>query len=375
MPRDNERDRIFMYGPWVSDDDVDIVVDALRNGWYEHAYDYVEAFEADFARYHDRNYALMTPSCTTALHLLLKCLGIGPGDEVIVPECTWIATAAPITYVGADAVFCDIDPVTWCLDPKSVEAAITERTKAIVAVDLFGNMADMVALGEIAEQHGIALVEDSAEALGSELNNMRAGKFGVGSVFSFHRTKTITTGEGGMLLLDDDTLFERCKLYRDHGRAPYSYLNEIVGFKYMPSNLAASLGYAQFKRIDQLIARKREIFATYRARLGDLPDVYLNPDQPGVTNGYWTPAIVFGPSYGISAEEVEKRMTAESLPTRPFFRPLSSLPAYPGREAAGRRANPVAYDVSGRGLNLPAAYNLSSAQIDRICDGIERVIT
>lgn len=188
-------ENIEMAGPWVSEEDIAIVNDMLRNGWYgKDAYHYVEAFEHDFARWHGRQYALMTPNCTTSIHLLLDGLDITDGDEVIVPECTWVASAAPVVYQRAKPVFADIDPVSWCICPQSVKKLITPKTKAVIAVDLYGNMPDMAALQKICDEAGIYLIEDAAEALGSSLNGVRAGKFGVGSVFSFHRTKTITTG-------------------------------------------------------------------------------------------------------------------------------------------------------------------------------------
>ena len=252
---------IFMAGPWITEHEIKTVEDAMRNGWYENAYHYVETFQKEFAKYHDRKYGIMTPNCTTSIHLLLTALGVESGDEVIVPECTWIATAAPITYLGAKPVFCDIEKENWCLDPRSVEKSITKKTKAIIVVDLFGNMPLMDELLEISKKYNIPLVEDSAEAVGSKYKGIRAGKFGIGSVFSFHRTKTITTGEGGMLLIDDDKLYERCMFLRDHGRVSgIPYYNSEVTYKYMPFNVQAALGYAQFQRIDELVAKKREFF-------------------------------------------------------------------------------------------------------------------
>src|SRR3989338_5195966 len=211
-------DKIFMAGPWITELEIKTVEDAIRNGWYENAYYYVEKFQKEFALYHGRKYGIMTPNCTSAIHLLLTAMRIKDGNEVIVPECTWIATAAPITYLRAKPVLCDIDPVNWCLDPQSVKESINSRTKAIIVVDLFGNMPLMDELIKIAEQYGIPLIEDSAEALGSSYKDIKAGKFGVGSVFSFHRTKTVVTGEGGMLILDEEKLYERCMFLRDHGR-------------------------------------------------------------------------------------------------------------------------------------------------------------
>ena len=167
-----------MAGPWITEHEVSVVEDAMRNGWYEHAYDYCEKFQQEFADYHERRFGLMTPNCTTAIHLILTALDIGPGDEVIIPDCTWIASGAGISYLGATPVFCDIDPVTWCLSADSVEQCITDNTRAIIAVDLFGNMPDMDALVRLAEQRGIILIEDAAEAVGSVYRGTRAGKFG-----------------------------------------------------------------------------------------------------------------------------------------------------------------------------------------------------
>ena len=366
---------IVMAGPWITEHEEKIVLDALRNGWYgKQAYYYVEALESEFARYHDRKYALMTPNCTTALHLLLAGLNIGEGDEVIAPECTWIGSTACVTYQRADTVFADIDPRHWCLTAESIERAITPRTKAVIVVDLYGNMPDWDAISELCERRGIIAIEDAAEALGSTFKGIRAGKFGIGSTFSFHRTKTMTTGEGGMLLIDDDALFERCKFLRDHGRAPGTYYNSEVTFKYMPFNLQAALGYAQFQRLDELVGKKRWIWNGYRERLADIPDILLNPETNNVHNSVWNTALVFGKSHGLTRDTAMAELTKLGLPSRPFFFPLSSLPAYPGREEEGRRSNPVSYDVSARGINVPSPLNLTEADLDAVCDGIHRVL-
>ncbi|MBM3484670.1 MAG: DegT/DnrJ/EryC1/StrS family aminotransferase, partial [Alphaproteobacteria bacterium] len=266
---------IFAAGPSITQIEVNAVLDAVSNGWYERSYDYCERFQRDFAAYHGRRYALMTPNCTTAIHLLLAGLGLGEGDEVIAPECTWIGSTAGISYQRATPVFCDIEPDTWCIDPASVERAITPRTKAIIAVDLFGNMPRMELLQAIADRHGVPLIEDAAEAVGSTYRGRKAGSFGIASTFSFHRTKTITTGEGGMLLLDDDRLFERCSFLRDHGRRKDgpAYWNFEVTFKYMPFNVQAALGWAQLQRIEELVSIKRHHLQTYRSLLAGVLDL------------------------------------------------------------------------------------------------------
>jgi len=362
-----------MAGPWITDLEKKTVSDMMKNGWDN--YDYVEKFEPAFAKWHDRKYCLMTPCCTHAIHLLLLTLDIKEGDEVIVPECTWTATAAPVTYQKATPVFADIDPDNWCLDPVSVKEKITDKTKAIIVVDLFGNMPDMDALESISKEYDIPLIEDAAEALGSSYKGVRAGKFGVGGVHSFHRTKTIATGEGGVLLLDNDELFERAKFLRDHGRSseiPYYTLEATP--KYMPNNLQASMAWAQFQRIDELIERKRYLLHRYKENLKDIPDLQFNIETDDVVNGVWATTIVFGKPHNMKKLDAISKLAKLDVPARPFFYPLSSLPAYENYGTGSMEENPNSYDVSDRGITLACDYNLTDEQIDFICDGIRTIL-
>ena len=367
---------IYMAGPSITEHEIAVVNDMMRTGWYEKPYWYVETFQKEFAAYHNRKYGVMTPNCTTAIHLLLTALGVSDGDEVILPECTWIASAAPVTYLRATPVFCDIDSESWCMDPASLERSITAKTKAIIVVDLFGNMPRMDEIVEIAARHNIPLIEDSAESLGSLYKGTRAGKFGIGSVFSFHRTKTLVTGEGGMLLLDDDDLYQRCMFLRDHGRKPGGpmYYNYEVTYKYMPFNLQAALGYAQFQRLDELVNMKRAIWHMYQERLADVEDLQFNAEPEGVYNSVWITGLVFGKSHNLTKQDAIAKLGELGIPARPFFYPLSVLPAYPGYEERYRPLNPQSYDISARGINLPGALNLTSDQIDAICDAIKTVV-
>jgi perosamine synthetase len=301
---------------------------------------------------------------------------------VIVPECTWTATAAPITYIGATPVFADIDPENWCLSPESVESKITEKTKAIIPVDLYGNMPDTSALEDLSELYEIPIIEDAAEALGTLYrvgdrggNFKKAGSFGTASVFSFHRTKTITTGEGGMLLMDDSNMYERASFFRDHGRHPtIPYFTVAATPKYMPSNLAASVGYAQFQRLPELIDRKREIFLAYKERLSDVPDLQFNQDDERVYNGVWATSVVFGKSLGLRKPRILESLKEMGLPSRPFFYPLSVLNAYNYYGTGSMEENPNAYDISDRGITLPGSYSLTNGEIDRITDGIRKIV-
>jgi len=364
-----------LFGPSITELELKTVMDAMQNGWYgDRKYWYVENFEKEFAQYHGRKHAMMTPNCTSAIHLLLLGLGIGPGDEVIVPECTWIASATHITHVGAKTVFADIDENTWCMSADSLERAINPKTKAVIVVDLYGNMPDMDAIRSVADKHGIYLIEDAAGALGSVCRGKKAGSFGIGSVFSFHRTKTITTGEGGMLLVDDQKLFERCHFLRDHGRSKDKhYFNDEIAYKYMPCNLLGSIGYAQFQRVEELVQAKRHLLERYRQAFADVPDVYLNPEPPEGRNGAWCTALIFGHSHKVDKEYVIAELANKGLEGRPFFYPLSSMPAYGSRGAEMASKNPVAYDLSDRGICLPAAFRTSDAQLLEYCNGVRSV--
>ena len=298
--------RIPVAGPWITDKEVAYVADAVRHGWYGHANDYAVRFEDAFAAHLGVRHAVSLPSATSAIHLSLAALGIGPGDEVIVPDATWIATAAPITYVGATPVFADVDPMTWCLDAQSFEANITPRTKAVIPVDLYGGMPDMDAIRQIATQAGIAIIEDAAEAIGSEYHGGRAGSFGDTGVFSFHGSKTMTTGEGGMLVTDREDILRRVLVLRDHGRRPgdTSFRNAEVAFKYRMTSMQAALGLAQLERLDELVDRKRAIFAWYKRELADVPGLTLNHEPEGTRNSYWMVTAIVDPSYARSKEQI-----------------------------------------------------------------------
>jgi perosamine synthetase len=365
---------IFMAGPWITEHEIRTVEDCMRNGWYN--YHYVETFQKEFAAYHGRKFGIMTPNCTTALHLLLTAMNIGDGDEVIAPECTWVGSTACITYRRATPVFCDIDAKHWCLDPESVARSITPKTKAIIAVGVFGNLPLFDELLAVAAARQIPLIEDAAESLGSTYKGVKSGKFGIASVFSFHRTKTLSTGEGGMLLLDDEDLYKRCMFLRDHGRkadGPAYYVYEVT-YKYMPFNLQAAMGYAQFQRLAELIGRKRWIFETYKKLLADLDDVEFNAEPEGGFNGAWITGLLPGRSYGLTKLQIMERLTKLGLPSRPFFYPLSSLPAYPGFRDRYEARNPRAYDICARGINLPGALNLTIDQLEHYCTGLRKAL-
>lgn len=365
------RKKIPVAGPWVTDKEVAYVADAAANAWYENANSFNNRFEALFAEYCGTEFAISLPHCTAALHLSLLALGVGPGDEVILPDATWIASAAPVSQVGATPVFVDVDPVTWCMDADALAAAITPRTKAIIPVDLYGSMPDMAALLAVAERHGIPVIEDAAEALGSEYDGRKAGSFGRTGVFSFHGSKTLTTGEGGMLVTSDRALRDRILFLRDHGRVPgdVQFYNAEVAYKYKMSALQAAFGLAQLERVEDLIARKRQIFDWYKQRLGPVNGLVLNAEPASVKNSYWMVTILVHADLGIDKNTLMKALAERYIDSRPFFHPLSSLPAYtalPGVETA-RKQNRISYDIGARGVNLPSGFNLTEEDVDYVC--------
>lgn len=363
-------DGIPVAGPWITELEVEYVADAATNAWYSNAGAYNARFEEAFAAYVGRRHAISLPSCTSGLHLALAATGIGPGDEVVVPDATWIASAAPVTYVGAEPVFADVDPDSWCLDAAAFDAAITPRTKAVVVVDLYGGLPDMDRILAIAERHDIAVIEDAAEAIGSEYRGAKAGSFGLASAFSFHGSKTMTTGEGGMLVTDSAELDAKCRSLANHGRSAGDRLfhsNEI-GFKYKMSSLQAALGLAQLERIGELVARKRQIFEWYREALSSLDGVTLNAEPEDVLNTYWMVTAVVDAGLGIDKHELLRAFWERDIDARPFFDPLSSLEPYAGSPAAdaAARRNRVAYDIAARAINLPSGFNLTRELVERV---------
>jgi perosamine synthetase len=365
-------ENIPVAGPSITQKEVDYVTDAVTKAWYGNANIYHARFEKAFAEYVGVHYAISLPSCTSAIHLSLLALGIGPGDEVIVPDPTWIASAAPVTYVGATPIFADIDEQTWCLSARSFEECITSRTKAVVPVDLYGNMPDMDGVLAVARENNIPVIEDAAEAVGAEYKGRRAGSFGDTGVFSFHGSKTLTTGEGGMLATDREDIFRRALFLRDHGRNPgdNSFWNTEIAYKYKMSSMQAALGLAQLERIEELIDRKREIFGWYKEELSGLEGLTLNPEPATTKNGYWMVTALLEKNLEVDRSGLLKAMKEDNIDCRPFFHPLSSLPAYRHLEQTrkARERNQVSYDICPRGLNLPSALNLARDQVRRVCD-------
>ena len=280
-----------------------------------------------------------------------------------------MASAAPITYLGATPVLVDVLPDSWCLDPAAVEAAISPRTKAILAVHLYGNLCDMDALSIIARRHGLHLVEDAAEAIGSTWRGRHAGSMGAFGAFSFHGTKTLTTGEGGMFVTNDEALYDRVTTLSNHGRERNEirqFWPERIGFKYKMSNVQAAIGCAQLERIEELVTGKRRIFEAYRDALAGLP-LSMNPEPPGTTNGYWMPTIIAHEGTPFSREALLSTFKADDIDGRVFFWPLSALPPF-----EQRNNNAVAAALHVRGVNLPSYHDIRDCEILRVTELVHK---
>lgn len=369
--------KIPVAGPWITEKEIQYVADAVANAWYGDANIYHERFEKAFAEYIGVKYAIALPSCTSAIHLSLMALGIGKGDEVIVPDATWIASAAPISYVGATPVFADIDPLTWCLSAESFESYITSRTKAVIPVDIYGGVPDWDAICRIAKRHNIVVIEDAAEAIGSEYHGKKAGSIGDTGVFSFHGSKTLTTGEGGMLVTDSEDVYHRVLQLRDHGRRPGDTLfwNLEVAYKYKMSSLQAALGLAQLERIEDLLAHKLETYAWYQRELDGLEGIRLNYEAKKTKNTYWMVTIVWDKRYDLSKTKLIELLRERNMDCRPFFFPLSALPAYEDIEQAqlARERNHVSYQLSQTSVNLPSALSLTEDNVKQVCKALKEV--
>lgn len=347
------------------------VNECLDEGWISSNGKFIGRFESEFAAFCGSPHAIACCNGTVALHLALLALNIGPGDEVIVPTVTFVATANAVHYVGATPVFADSERATWNLDLADVARKITPRTKAIIAVHLYGHPADMDALSALAKQHGLALVEDAAEAHGAEVRGRRAGSLGDISTFSFYGNKNLTTGEGGMCLTGNADLAEKMRHLRGQGMDPKRrYWFPIIGYNYRMTNIAAAIGVAQLEKADWHIGRRREIFAWYHELLAGVPGVEWQPTADWAVHACWMFTALLAPQF--DRDTVATRLHADGIETRPVFPPMHLLPPYAHLAAAG--SLPIGEDLSRRGLNLPTGAHVARADIERVCDRLRAAL-
>lgn len=356
-------------GPWITEKELDYVKDACVNGWYSNWSNYLTKFEKAMCAYTNTKHAIATSSCTGALHIAMAALGIKEGDEVIVPETTWIASVTCVCYMGAKPVFVDVEKDTWCMSPRCFKKAITAKTKAVIPVHMYGHPADMDSINKIAKEEGISVIEDAAPGIGSKYNGRPAGSLGLAAAFSFQGAKPLVTGEGGMLVTNDDDFYDRAYYYWDHCRDKSKVLfNTGIGFKYKMSNLLAALGLAQLERASEIIEKRRQIFFWYKKRLGNIEGIRMNIEKPGVYNNFYVPTIILEKDFGISPEGLMKKMDSEGIKNRPFFRCISKFPMF------NPASTPVADWLAARGINLPCATTLTEEDVDYAASVIKKYL-
>jgi perosamine synthetase len=355
--------------PSIGEKEIAYVTDAARSGWVSSLGPYIVDFEKRFAEFCSTKYALTTSNGTTGLHLALLAAGVKSGDEVIIPDLTFVATANAVAYVGARPVLVDVESETLCISPEAIEKAITPRTRAIIPVHLYGHPADMDPINDIAKRHSLIVIEDAAEAHGAEYRGRRVGGLGLCGVFSFYGNKVITTGEGGMITTDDEALFHTAKRLRDHAMSPIKrYWHEEIGYNYRMTNLQAALGVAQLERIGSFMAKRREIMGWYRNGLGQHPQLRLNRDAAWAQNAYWMVCVEVEGMTEVKRQTLMTGLRNRGVDSRPYFYPVSDMPMYPDADT------PFAHRYSHAGINLPSYIDLTEQDVQFISRQFEQAL-
>ena len=357
--------------------ELDYVIEAVKTGWISSSGKYVPLFEEAFAKYCGAKHGIAVCNGTTAIHLAPVALGIGPGDEVIIPDFTMIATAAAVVYTGAKPVFVDADRATWNIDAVKIEDRITPRTKAIMPVSIFGNPCDMGAINTIAERHNLYVIEDAAESHGAEYKGKKTGALSDITAFSFFANKNLTTGEGGMVVTSDGRLAERCRYFKNLCfplTGLRNYIHEDIGFNYRMSNLHAAIGLAQVERADEYRAMRIRNAALYRKFLKDVPGVVFQKDTEDSVNVHWMNTILIVPAkFGCTHDQLMERLDAKGIETRLLFTGMHHQPCLKKAGCDCTCAYPITDNLTANGLYLPSASNLSEDDIRYICEKIREV--
>lgn len=361
---------VLTAGPSISALENAYVTDAVRNGWNAHHSDYLLRFEQEFAEYVGAKYAMATSSCTGALHLALLALGIGPGDEVIVPDITWVATASAVRYVGAKPVFVDVLPDSWTLNPRELKASITQNTKAIIPVHLYGYGAKMPEIMAIAHEFDLRVIEDAAPAIGTQINKKFAGTFGDFGCFSFQGAKLLVTGEGGMVVTNDPILYAKIKKIQDHGRKPGTFWIEEIGYKYKMNNLTAALGLAQIQRAQNQIDRKRRINSWYQEGLRDIPGINFQAEDPDTMSICWMTSFTLGQDCKVDRDGLIAALKLNGIDSRPVFPSISQYRIWGYAPEVPRNSKLI----GDSGINLPSGVLLNFRTIEKVIKTIRKTL-
>ena len=365
--------KILFAKPSITKKEIDYVNDAIKNGWGVNCFDYIHRFTDKLKNYFNSPYVWTTSSCHGALHIILMALGIGRDDEVIVPDMTWIGSVTPISWLGATPVFVDVLEDCLSIDPSKIEKAITKKTKAIIVVHPYGNVAKMDEILAIGKKYKIDIIEDAAEAIGSEYKNQKVGSIADFGVISLHGTKTLTSGEGGAILCKRKDLVEKISIIESQGRKASKRVDfwvDEIGLKYKMSNIQAALGLAQFERADIILKKKIIIFNWYKKNLKPFSDIFLNPKPAWVKNSYWLPTIIFGKTWNFHLDKRNRllnNLNKKDIALRPIFYPVSSFPMY--KDCPN---NVVSQDIYKRGINLPSYFEMTEDDTKYVIDAIKK---
>ena len=365
-----EKKHIPVSEPLLGGNEEKYVLECVRSSWISSLGKFIQQFEEGFARFCGTKYGVAVMNGTAALQLALAALGIREGDEVIIPDLTFVATANAVKYLGAKPVFVDSEKSSWNIDPEKIEAVITNRTKAIIAVDIYGHPCNMDPIMEIAKKHNLFVIEDAAEAHGAEYKGRKVGSIGHVSCFSFYGNKIITTGEGGMCVTNDAALTDRMRFLRDHAMDPARrYWHPELGYNFRMTNIQAAIGVAQLEQIGKFIAAKIRNAALYQSLLKNVKGIALQPQMPWAKSVYWMHSVLVDEKlFGCSREELMARLKARGIDSRPFFYPMHELPMY--SKGYSDRDFPVAAELASKGINLPSSVKLSEQDIRYVCKAV-----
>lgn len=356
--------------PSITQLEIDYVTDAVKSTWISSLGPYIDRFESEFASFCEARFGVSVANGTVALHLSLVAQGIGPGDEVIMPNLSFVATANAVLHAGATPVLVDIEPFTLCMDPKKIEASITPRTRVIMPVHLYGHPADMPAIMDIASRHRLIVIEDAAEAHGARAYGRRVGSWGHCATFSFYGNKNMTTGEGGMITTNDETLYHRLRYLRDHAMSKEKrYWHTEVGYNYRITNIQAALGCAQLARIDSLMGKRRQLYTWYQSALQGISGISLNRTQSWAENSYWLICLEVEDFDEQRRDAFMLGLKQLGVDTRPYFYPMSLMPYL---QILRQVDTPVTNKTYQRGINLPTYFDLLESDITVITDAIKK---
>jgi len=358
--------------PLLAGKELEYVSDCLKTNWISSVGKYVVEFEQKFAEYCNCKYGISTTSGTTALHLAVAALGIGKGDEVIVPAFTMVAPLFAVVYTSAEPVLVDAEPETWTIDVTKIEEKITPRTKAIMPVHIYGHPCDMEPIMDLAGKYKLYIIEDDAEAHGAEYKGRRVGSFGHVNCFSFYGNKIITTGEGGMVVTNDSKIAKKARTLKDMAfSSERRFLHADLGFNYRMTNIQAAIGLAQLEKIDELIERRRAHAHLYHELLKNIEGIRLPIEKEWARNVYWMYSILIEGEFGIGRDELMAKLLEKGIETRTTFIPMNKQPIFHKMGLFREDKCPIAEELSRKGLYLPSGSGLSDEQIKNICDTIK----